>query len=312
MNYYCCRFLIPFVLVASIFGCHADTSPPLKIVTTFSILQDFVREIGKDKVVISIVGPNSDAHTYQPTPRDVRQIAQADLIFINGLGFEGWIHRLIKSSGYKGKIVTATDGIQPMMINDPGEGAVPDPHAWNDIKNVKIYVKNIYTSLSKLDPEQAPFYRKNYEDYLAKLEDLDQFIVNAIKEIPQKKGIIITAHDAFGYYGQRYGVKFLAPVGTSTADEPSPKAMASLIDVIRAHKIKMIFVENITNKKLIQQLSEETGIQIGEEIFSDALSEKDQPGSTYLAMIRHNTDQFIKAMRLMQSKEECSSSSVYA
>lgn len=274
-----------------------DTKPPsLKIVTTFSILGDLVREIGKDKVVISIVGPNSDAHTYQPTPKDVREISRADLVFINGLGFEGWIHRLIESSGYKGEILEATNGIKPIMINDPGEGEVPDPHAWNDIENVKIYVRNIYEALRTIDPEEEDFYKKNYEEYLIKLHKIDDYIVSEIQKIPEKRRIIITAHDAFGYYGQRYGLKFLAPVGTSTADEPSAKGMASLIDTIKKNQIKVIFTENITNKKLIKQLSEETGVKIGEEIYSDALSEEGQAGPTYLKMMRHNTDQFLKSM----------------
>ncbi|MAP24819.1 MAG: metal ABC transporter substrate-binding protein [Rickettsiales bacterium] len=287
-----------------------DAKPAsLKIVTTFSILGDLVREIGKDKVVISIVGPNSDTHTYQPTPKDVREISKADLVFINGLGFEGWIHRLIESSGYKGEILEATKGVKPIMINDPGEGEVPDPHAWNDIENVKIYVRNIYEALCSMDPEEKEFYRKNYEDYLNKLQEIDDFIVSEIKKIPEKRRVIITAHDAFGYYGKRYGLRFLAPVGTSTADEPSPKAMASLIDTIKKNQIKIIFTENITNKKLIKQISEETGIEIGEEIFSDALSEEDQPGPTYLKMMRHNTDQFLKSMHLSLEKEKSSEES---
>ena len=274
-----------------------DTKPPsLKIVTTFSILGDLVREIGKDKVVISIVGPNSDAHTYQPTPKDVREISKADLVFINGLGFEGWIHRLIESSGYKGEILVATEGVKPIMINDPGEGEVPDPHAWNDIENVKIYVRNIYEALRTIDPGEEDFYRKNYEEYIKSLQEIDDYIVTEIQKIPEKRRIIITAHDAFGYYGQRYGLRFLAPVGTSTADEPSAKGMASLIDTIKNNQIKVIFTENITNKKLIKQLSEETGVKIGEEIYSDALSEEGQAGPTYLKMMRHNTDQFLKSM----------------
>ncbi len=290
-----------FFLFLCLSACLLSAEKPskhLKIVTTFSILGDFVQEIGKDKVVISIVGPNSDAHTYQPTPKDVCQIAQADLIFINGLGFEGWIERLIESSGYKGPIVTATQGIKPLLVNAPGEGEAPDPHAWNTIENAKIYIKNIFEALSELDPDQKDFYLKNYEEYLEKLEALEGEIQTAFKSIPLDSRKIITAHDAFGYYGKAYGVAFLAPVGTNTADEPSAKEMAKLVEEIRNNKIKMIFVENITNKKLIQQLAEETGVEIGPEIYSDALSEKNQPGYNYLALMRHNTQQFVHSMRL--------------
>ena len=271
-------------------------SSPLKIVTTFSILGDFVKEIGKDKVIISIVGPNSDTHAYQPTPKDVKQISDADLIFVNGLGFEGWIDRLIKSSGYKGKVVVATKGVTPILLNEPGEGLVQDPHAWNDVENVMIYIKNIYHALSDLTPSQEAYYKENYVSYLNQLRNLEENIHQAYVKIPKFKRKIITAHDAFGYYGKKYGVTFLAPVGTSTADEPSAKEMAQLVDEIKKHQIKIIFVENITNKKLIQQLSDETGAEIGPEIYSDALSEKDQPGGTYLKMMAHNTAQFVKAM----------------
>lgn len=285
-----------FFLSFSVLAHNPKLHSPLKIVTTFSILGDFVQEIGKDKVVISIVGPNSDAHTYQPTPKDVCQISKADLVFVNGLGFEGWIDRLIESSGYKGPITVATQGISPLMINDPGEAPVPDPHAWNTIDNAKVYVKNILTALIQLDPEQKEYYQKNYEAYLEKLNALEGEIKTSLQKVPQENRKIITAHDAFGYYGDKYGVTFLAPVGTNTADEPSAKEMAKLVEEIKKNKIKIIFVENITNKKLIQQLAEETGAEIGPEIYSDALSEKNQPGHSYLALMRHNTRQFVRAM----------------
>lgn len=282
-------------------GGHASETAPMKIITTFSILGDFVKEVGKDKVVISIVGPNCDAHIYEPTPKDVKNIAHADIVFVNGLGFEGWMDRLIESSGYEGDIITATRGVKPRALDDAVTGTVDDPHAWHNVQNVKIYVQNIMQALIKQDPDNKAFFEKNGKAYLKKLDALDKWVQVQFTGIPAEHRKIITAHDAFGYFGEKYGVTFLAPVGISTAAEPTVKSIVNLIKEIRKYNVKTIFVENISNSKLIEQICEETGATMGDVIYSDALSEPSEPGGTYLKLMRHNVTLFSKAMAEMSS-----------
>lgn len=273
------------------------SAEPLKVVATFSILADFVKQIGREHVVVSIVGPNSDAHIYEPTPQDVKKIHKADTIFTNGLSFEGWLSRLIETAGCNGYIVVSTAGITPRLLNDPDEGVVEDPHAWHDVLHVKKYIQNITEALVKIDPARHFVYEKNAKNYLAELDKLHQHIVTEIGNIELGKRKIITAHDAFGYFGDRYNVSFLAPVGISTEAEPSVQDIVSLIETIRTHKIKTIFVENISNPKMIHQIAEETGAEVGGVLYSDALSELDEPGATYLKLMYHNVGLFVQAMR---------------
>lgn len=263
----------------------------MRVVATFSILADFVKAVGQENVVISIVGPNSDAHVYEPTPQDVRTIQEAELVFINGLGFEGWMDRLISASGYNGIPVVVTDGINPRTL-----GTQIDPHAWHNVQNAKVYVHNILKAFQRQDPARRSVYQKNAEDYLRKLEILDQWIEENFDSIPLEKRQIITAHDAFGYFSDRYGVQVLSPVGISTEAEPTPKTIANLIDIIRKKRIKIIFIENIGNPKILKQIADETGAKIGAVIYSDALSEQEEPGYNYEAMMRHNVSLFKQAM----------------
>ncbi len=286
-----------FLVSASINASIAPLSSPLRAVATFSILADFVKQVGREHVVVSIVGPNSDAHIYEPTPQDVRIVSAADIIFTNGFGFEGWLSRLIETSGCKGKIVVATEGIIPRLLNDPDEGVVEDPHAWHDVMYVKRYIQNIQKALSTIDPERRDIYASNAVAYLKELEDLNQEIIQQIEEIPPEARTIITAHDAFGYFGARYGINFLAPVGISTEAEPSVQDIVRLIQMIQAHNIKMIFVENISNPKMIHQIAEETGAFVGGVLYSDALSDTHEPGATYLNLMRHNVHLFVSSMR---------------
>lgn len=297
------RFFSLLLLLGCVLLPSFSSAAPHKIITTFSILGDFVKAVGKDKVVIAIVGPNSDAHIYDPTPQDVKQISQADLIFVNGLDFEGWMERLIQCSGYKGDIVVASRGVPPRILSDPSEGEIIDPHAWHDIQYVQQYVRNIMDTLIAHDPAHKDYYKKNGEAYLEDLRQLDDWVKQEISKIPQDHRKIITAHDAFGYFGDRYGVTFLAPVGLSTNAEPTVQAIVSLIKEIKKLNIKTIFVENISNPKLIQQISEETQAKIGGVIYSDALSEAHEPGKDYLSLMRHNVSLFIEAMQEMTSPQ---------
>jgi len=288
-------FWLVFLFTASVL---AD---PIKIITTFSILGNLVSSVGRDKVVISIVGPNSDAHLYEPKPQDVKEIANSSLVFVNGLGFEGWMDRLIESSGYKGKIVTTTAGIPPRMLSEEGH-AQEDPHAWHDVTYAQLYIQNILKALVEIDPANKEFYEKNAKEYLKELQDLHAWIVDEFKALTPAQKKIITAHDAFGYFGARYGVEFLAPQGISTTAEPTVQAMVTLIQEIKKLGIQTIFVENIANPTVIKQLAEETGAKVGEVVYSDALSNADEPGHSYLALMRHNVIAFKKAMNEISIK----------
>lgn len=293
--------LILSLIIGILLSPPLSDAKPLSVVTSFSILKDFVQQIGKEKVnVQSIVGPNGDAHVYEPTPLDVKTIAQADLVFINGLGFEGWIERLVQASGFKGPFIVVAKKIHPRLVF---EGRlVKDPHAWHSVQNAIVYVYAVLEALAEKDPENQSFYKKNAEIYIQKLIALDSHIRKDFALIPPKNRKIITAHDAFGYYGNAYGIEFLSPIGTNTEAEPCAKDMVKLIESIRQLGVKTIFIENIANPKLIEQIANETGAKIGDVIYSDALSEPDERAPTYMDMIRHNTALFLKAIKEMGGK----------
>lgn len=277
----------------------------VKAVATFSILGDIVKNVGGDRVAVTtLVGPDGDAHVFQPSPGDVKQVAAAQVVFVNGLGLEGWMERLFQSAAYKGPVVTASQGIQPQTMEEEDEGAkkgagphlVIDPHAWQDLRNGQVYVENILAGLIQADPAGEAAYRANAAAYKAQLKELDAWVKGEIAAVPKPKRRVITSHDAFGYFGSAYGVAFLAPVGISTDAEPSAKGVASLIRQIRKEKIKALFVENITNPKLIEQIGKETGAKLGGALFSDALSKQGGPGDSYVKMFRNNVPLLKAAM----------------
>ena len=264
----------------------------IKIVASFSILGDMVEQvIGDHASVTTIVGPDADAHVYQPNVADARATAEADVIFVNGLGFETWSETLIKESGTKGTVYVATEGVTPVMV----DGAA-DPHAWNALTNGVIYVQNITAALSAEMPDHAADFTANADAYIAKLEALDAEAKAKLAELPADRRTVVTAHDAFGYLEDAYGLTFLAPVGIDTEAEPSAKDLAVLINQLKAHGAGALFVENITSPALVKQIADETGIQIGGRLFSDALSERGGPATSYLAMFEHNLGTLITAL----------------
>ena len=268
----------------------------IQVVSSFSILGDIVRNVGGDRIeVVDIVGRNSDAHVFQPTPLTAQQVANADIVFVNGLGFEGWIARLIEASGFKGPVITAAAGITAKSFTDTGQ-VIEDPHAWHSIANVKIYVQNISKALQEHDPEHAAEYQSRAATYLVKLEELESWVRQAFQKVPLVRRKVITAHDAFQYFGQAYGINFLAPVGVSTEAEPSAHDVAKLIEQIKRESIKAVFVENIANPRLINQIAAETQVDISGVLYSDALSEASEPASNYIAMMKHNVMTLAKAM----------------
>lgn len=266
------------------------------VVTSFSILGDVVKNIaGEYCDVESIVGPNGDTHVFQPTPATSQMILKSNLVIMNGLGFEPWLNRLLEAMQYKGVVIKASKGptkaLTPLIAfkNLDHKVQVADPHVWNDIENVKIWVLNIRDTLIKLDPEHANDFKDNADKYLKELDTLNAWIKDQYKKFPKKKCKIITAHDAFNYYEHAYGIQMLAPVGLATQDEPSAFELAALVDLIRKEKISTLFVENINNRKIIQQLANETGAKLGKILYSDALSEKGAPADTYVNYMKYNT-----------------------
>ena len=290
----------------------AAADPPFKVVASFSILGDMVKTVGGDRVqVITLVGPDGDAHVYEPTPADAKAIADAKVVFINGLGLEqGWLPRLIEASGYKGPVVVTSKGIKPLKMEEEDEhgkeqasprahgkpAMVDDPHAWQNLANGKIYVENIVAGLSAVDPAGAETYKANGQIYIAEINKLDAEVRAKLAAIPQARRKIVTTHDAFQYFGKAYKVEFLAPEGISTEAEASANDVAKLIKQIRSEKITAVFFENMSDNRLLTQISKETGTKIGGTVYSDALSPPDGPAPTYLAMFRHNLEEFAKAL----------------
>ncbi|WOH67182.1 metal ABC transporter substrate-binding protein [Bradyrhizobium sp. BWA-3-5] len=262
----------------------ARAAEPLDVVASFSILGDFVRNVGGDRVsVTTLVGPDSDAHVYTPTPADAKKIADARLIFVNGLGFEGWLPRLVQSAGSKAKIVTASNGISPLRL-----GSSADPHAWQSVNNAKVYVANISLALSAADPASAEQFMKNTQGYIEQLDALDREVRDAVAKLPEGRRKVISTHSAFGYFAAAYGIEFIAPLGVSTESEPSARDIAKIITQIRAAKIPAVFLENITDPRLMGRISAETGARVGGTLYSDSLTGEKGDSPTYIAMVRHN------------------------
>jgi zinc/manganese transport system substrate-binding protein len=271
----------------------------LPVTTSFSILADLVRVVGADRVTVtSLVGPDEDAHVFEPRPADVKSLLKSRLLLLNGLGFEPWAQKLAQSANYKGETLVASKSVKARsMANDKGHTEV-DPHAWQDPENVVLYVRDIAATLSKLDPAGAATFQNNSEAYIKELHTLDKWAKTQFASIATDKRKVITSHDAFAYFAAHYQIRFMAPQGLSTDAEPSAKAVALLIRQIKREKIKALFLENMSNPKLLAQLGKDTGATPGSRLYADALSGTEQPGATYLKMMRHNVTQLVSGMKL--------------
>ena len=237
-----------------------------------------------------LVGPNSDAHVYTPAPADARKVADAKVVFINGLGYEGWMSRLVKASGTKAPVVVATKGIKERKAKS-GMATVTagaDPHAWQSVANAKVYVANIRDALIAADPAGKSVYEANATAYLGKLDALDQEVKAAVAAIPADRRKIISTHDAFGYFQQAYGVDFIAPQGVSTEAEPSARDVARIITQVKKQKIPAVFLENITDARLMERIAQESGARIGGKLYSDALTDDKGAAPSYIELMRHN------------------------
>ncbi|MCA6124331.1 metal ABC transporter substrate-binding protein [Bradyrhizobium sp. WSM 1704] len=265
-------------------GGTARAAERVNVVASFSILADMVRNVGGNSVdVVALVGPDGDAHVYAPTPADVRKVAAARLLLVNGFGFEGWMPRLLQASGSKAPIAVATKGITPLKL-----GGEADPHAWQSVANAKIYVGNIRDGLIAVAPDQADAFKAGAEAYLAKLDALDREVRDAVAKLPEDRRKVISTHGAFGYFAAAYGIQFIAPIGVSTDSEPSARDIADIISQIKAAKIPAVFLENISDPRLIERIAAETGAKVGGTLYSDSLTGEKGDAPTYIDMVRHN------------------------
>ena len=270
----------------------ARAAGTLNVVAGFSILGDFVRNVGGDRVsVTTLVGPDGDAHVYTPTPADAKKVADAKLVLVNGLAMEGRLQRLVKSAGGKDDIVTATSGIAPLK-----HGSHADPHAWQSIANAKIYVANIRDALAAAAPADAEAFKSKAQAYLTELDALEREVREAVAKIPEGRRKVISTHNAFGYFAAAYGIEFIAPLGVSTESEPSARDIAKIITQIKQAKIPAVFLENVTDPRLIQRISAETGARVGGTLYSDGLTGEKGDVPTYIDMVRHNIKALTSAL----------------
>jgi zinc/manganese transport system substrate-binding protein len=287
-------------------------------VATFSILADFTQRVGGEHVEVhTLVGPDGDAHVFEPGPRESAALSDADVLIANGLGFEPWLHRLEEASGFKGKLIVASDGIQPLTGEEEHEGEEHeaeeheeqagaehehehgefDPHAFQDLANAKIYVANIAKGLSDAVPSHAADFKLNADKLIAEIAALDAELKADFAAIPQERRRILTSHDAFHYFGQAYGIEFVSVQGISTEAEPSAEDLAKIVRQARDGHLSAIFLENMADPRLAETVAEESGIRVGGALYADALSAPNGPAPDYLSLVRYNAQQLLAAMR---------------
>ncbi|AOB33979.1 ABC transporter substrate-binding protein [Bordetella sp. H567] len=289
----------------------APDAAPLHVVASFSILGDMVRQIGGGDVKVdTLVGPDGDAHEYEPTPADARALSAAQLLVVNGLNFETWMSHLVKTANFRGVTVVASEGVRPRDFGgddiggqaggDAGHGARAarvDPHAWQDLANGVLYARNIGAALAEADPPHADAYRQRTDAYVARMQALDQRVRQAFAGLPPERRRVVTSHDAFGYFGQAYGVTFISTMGVSTDAEPSAADVARIIDQVKREKVPAVFLENVSNPRLGQRIAHETGARLGGTLYSDALAKPGLPAATYLGMFEWNLSAFMAALK---------------
>lgn len=275
----------------------------LTVVASFTILGDMVRQLGGEGVALRVIaGPDADAHAFQPRPSDAVALRGATMLVRNGLGFDAWFDRLARAAGGGNPVtVTATEGITPRLMEAHGRGGparrVPDPHAWQDLRLARTYLRNITAGLAMADPAGADGYGRREAGFAQRLEALDAWVRVQVATVPPTRRRVLTAHEAFGYFGAAYGIEFLAPQGISTAAEPSAAEVAKLIRQVRAEGITAVFVESIASPATLTRLAQEAGVRVGGRLYADALSGPDGPAPNFEAMVRHNVTLMVAAMR---------------
>lgn len=269
----------------------------VEAVASFTVLADIVKNVGGEHVEVkSLVGPNGDPHSFEPTPKDSQALAHADVVFVSGLGMEGWMDRLISASGYQGQTVVASSGINTRTMEEDGK-TITDPHAWNSMQNGVTYATNVMNALIAADPQDADYFRQHGGAYIQQLKQLDSWAQKAFSVIPVEKRKVLTSHDAFGYFGQRYGVKFLSPVGFSTESEASASDVAALITQLKHEKIHAYFIENQTDPRLVQQIAASGGATSGGELYPEALTARGGAADSYINAFKHNVNAMVSSMK---------------
>ncbi len=269
----------------------------LNVVTSFSVLDDMVLQVGGEHVhVDTLVGPDGDPHTFEPTPKDSVLLSKADVVVVNGLGLEGWLDRLVKASGFKGELVVASQGVKTHTLDEDGK-TVTDPHAWNSAANGTLYAQNILAGLVKADPQDEAALNVSGQKYIAQLQQIDSWAKARFSAIPQVKRKVLTSHDAFGYFGRAYGVTFMAPQGLSSESEASAAQVGALIQQIKADGVQTWFMENQLDPRLVKQIASATGAQPGGELYPEALSKPGGVADSYVKMLRHNVETLANSMR---------------
>ena len=296
------RRLVSLAIVCALLGLalplRAETARPLQVVASFSILADMLREVAGDAAQVhSLVGANADAHVFEPTPADAQRLARADLVVVNGLHFEGWIDRLVRSSGYRGPVIEATRGIEPRRV-----GRAVDPHAWQSLAHAQRYVENMRAALVAAAPSQAAAIDARAAAYRERIAALDASARAAFEAVPRDQRRVVTTHDAFGYLGEAYGITFISPRAWSTDSEASAAGVASVIRQVRLHQARALFVENITDRRSIERISQETGARVGGTLYSDALSPPAAGADTYLRLYAHNVKSIAVALQAVAAR----------
>lgn len=287
------------MMMSLVLVCSSQTAlaKNLNVVASFTVLADMAKQVGGEHVTVkSLVGPDGDPHSFEPSPQDSVALSKADVVIVSGLGMEGWMDRLISASGYKGKVIVASEGISTRKMVDDGK-QITDPHAWNSAENGAIYAQNITKALATADPQDAAAINDSGSEYVTRLKLLDSWAKTRFESIPKSKRKVLTSHDAFGYFGQEYGVTFLAPVGFSTEAEANASDVAGLIKQLKDQHIKTYFIENQTDPRLVKQIAAASGAQPGGELYPEALSAANGPASTYEMAFKHNVDTIANSMK---------------
>lgn len=287
------------MMVSLVLACssQAALAKNLNVVASFTVLADMAKQVGGEHVTVkSLVGPDGDPHSFEPSPQDSVALSKADVVIVSGLGMEGWMDRLVSASGYKGKVIVASEGISTRKMMDDGK-QITDPHAWNSAENGAIYAQNITRALVAADPQDAAAINDSGSEYVTRLKLLDSWAKTRFEAIPKSKRKVLTSHDAFGYFGQEYGVTFLAPVGFSTEAEANASDVAGLIKQLKEQHIKTYFIENQTDPRLVKQIAAASDAQPGGELYPEALSAENGPASTYEMAFKHNVDTIANSMK---------------
>ena len=291
------RLTLLIALICTLsFQARAET---LNVVASFSIIADMAQKVGGPRITVTSLIPRAtDPHVFQPSPNDARLLQSAQIIFVNGLGLEGSVERLIASTGQSKIRVVLSTKIKPLRLVENGHDHGLDPHAWHDVANAKLYVEAIRDALISADPQGRNDYLTRSQNYLNELTALETDIEQGLAGIPPERRMIVTNHDAFGYFARAYQITMIAPQGVSTETEPSARDIARVIKQIRDKKIPAVFLENVTDPRLMNQISHETGAKIGNPLFTDSLSVENGPAPTYIDMMRANLASFTKALSL--------------